>query len=67
VTTPWLYRYETDAAELGWALRRLAELHDLRGETAKAAAVRARLVQLWKQADPELQPFVSEARRRIAG
>ena len=67
VTTPWLFRYETDAAELGWALRRLAELHDLRGETAKAAAVRARLVQLWRQADPELQPFVSDARRRIAG
>lgn len=66
VTTPWLFRYETDAAELGWALKRLAELHDLRGETAKAAAVRQQLLQLWRRADPELQPLVSEVRRRTA-
>ena len=67
VSTPWLFRYETDAAELGWALKRLAELHDLRGETAKAASVRGQLLQLWRRADPELQPIVAEARGRIRG
>src|SRR5688500_12460455 len=51
VTTPWLFRYETDATELGRALRRLAELHDLRGERSKAAAVRGQLLQLWRRAD----------------
>ena len=65
VTTPWLFRYETDATELGRALRRLAELHDLRGESAKAAAVRGQLLQLWRRADPELQPVVADARSRI--
>ena len=67
VTTPWLFRYETDAAELGWALKRLAELHDLRGERSKAASVRGQLLQLWRRADPELQPVVTEARGRITG
>ena len=67
VTTPWIFRYEIDATELGPALRRLAELHDLRGERAKAAAVRGQLIQLWRRADPELQPIVVEARSRITG
>ena len=64
VTTPWVFRYEIDAAELGWALKRLGELHDLRGETAKAAEARRQLLYLWRRADAELQPLVSEVRRR---
>ena len=32
LTTPWLWRYEADAPELGWAMKRLAELSDARGE-----------------------------------
>ena len=67
LTTPWFFRYEADAVELGWAMKRLAELYDARGETAKAAAMRGRLVQLWRRADPELQPVVAEARARLAG
>jgi DNA-binding SARP family transcriptional activator/TolB-like protein len=55
LTTPWFFRYETDAAELGWAMKRLAELYDARGEQAKATAMRGRLLQLWRRADPEVQ------------
>jgi tetratricopeptide (TPR) repeat protein len=65
LATPWLWRYEPDAAELGWAMKRLAELHDARGETAKADAVRGRLLQLWRRADPELQPVVAEVRTSL--
>jgi len=55
LTTPWLWRYETDAVELGWAMKRLAELYDARGDAVKATAMRGRLLQLWRRADPELQ------------
>jgi hypothetical protein len=47
-------------------MKRLAELYDARGKTAKAAATRGRLVQLWR-ADPELQPLVAEMRARLSG
>ena len=66
LSTPWLWRYEPDAAELGWAMKRLAELHDARGETNKADAARGRLLQLWRRADPELQPVVAEVRTLFA-
>ena len=36
VTTPWFWRYETDALELGPALERLAALYDAVGEREKA-------------------------------
>ncbi|HUQ81265.1 MAG TPA: BTAD domain-containing putative transcriptional regulator [Gemmatimonadaceae bacterium] len=67
LSTPWLFRYETDAVELGPAMVRLAEMYDARGEKAKAAAMRGRLLQLWRRADPELQPVIAQARSRIPG
>jgi tetratricopeptide (TPR) repeat protein len=60
LATPWFWRYETDAAELGGAMKRLAELYGARGEVAKAEAMRGRLRQLWRRADPELQGAVAE-------
>ena len=30
LATPWFWRYETDAVELGWAMKRLAELYPQR-------------------------------------
>jgi hypothetical protein len=66
VTTPWFWRYETDALELGAAIMRLAELYDAAGERAKAAAVRGRLLLLWRRADRELQPLVTEVRSKLA-
>jgi serine/threonine-protein kinase len=67
LTTPWFFRYEVDAYELGFALKRLAELYDARGESGKASAARARLLQLWRRADPELQPVVAAVRARVPG
>ena len=66
LATPWLWRYEPDAAELGWVMKRLAELYDGRGDSAKAAGMRGRLLQLWRRADRELQPIVEEVRGRLA-
>ena len=67
LTTPWFWRYEVDAPELGWAMVRLGELYDARGETGRASAVRARLLQLWRRADPELQPVVTAMRAKVPG
>ena len=67
ISTPWLWRYEPDAVELGWTMKRLGELYDARGETGKASAVRTRLLQLWRRADPELQPVIADIRGRVKG
>jgi eukaryotic-like serine/threonine-protein kinase len=66
VSTPWLFRVELDAAWLPRIYYRLGELYEARGERDKAAAYYGRFTDLWKGADPSLQPRVAEARRRLA-
>ncbi len=65
LNTPWLFRYEVDALELGFALRRLGELYEVGGDTRKAAEVRGRLLALWRRADAELQPVLADVRTRV--
>jgi DNA-binding SARP family transcriptional activator len=62
-TTPWLWRYETDATELGLALHRIGELYTQQGDKEKAAAAYEQLARLWRRADPELQAIVAGARK----
>ena len=59
--------------ETGWlagliplAHERLGEAYEALGEPAKAAQHYARFAELWKGADPELQPRVRYARERAA-
>lgn len=54
-----------DANRLGPTLERLAVLYDEAGDLENAALYYARLVELWKEADPELQPRVQTAQRRL--
>lgn len=49
-----------------YTLLRAAALHEERGDAARAAEYYGRLVEVWKDADPELQPRVREAQRRLA-
>ena len=65
LTTPWLFRYEIDAYELGSALIRLAELYDASGDRTRAQAARTRLLALWRRADAELQPLLAHTRARV--
>jgi eukaryotic-like serine/threonine-protein kinase len=65
VHTPWQRRYETDAIELGFALKRLGELYQQQNDRAKAAAQYTALLQLWKGADAELEPLLADVRRRL--
>ena len=64
-------RYELDReiGRGGMAVVYLARIHESMGEPAQAAEQYARFVEMWRDADPELQPIVEEARaavRRLA-
>ncbi len=65
VTTPSLARVSGDALTLASAYKRLGELYEARGERAKAVEYYGRLVKLWNDADPELQPVVRDVRARL--
>ena len=51
---------------LAAALRRLGEMYESKGQRAKALEYYGRFVDLWKNADPELQSAVREVRGRLA-
>jgi tetratricopeptide (TPR) repeat protein/tRNA A-37 threonylcarbamoyl transferase component Bud32 len=46
--------------------KRLAELYDAKGNREKAMSHYSRFIDLWKNADPDLQPHVQRARERLA-
>ena len=48
------------------AHKRLGELYDARADTGRAEAHYQLFVDLWKDADAELQPKVREVRTRLA-
>ncbi len=47
-------------------LKTLGELYEAKGDTAKAVERYGEFTQLWKDADPALQPSVTDVRGRIA-
>lgn len=63
---PLSYPVNLDAVFLFDTLERLGTLHEARGDTAQAAIYYARAADLWKDADPELQPRVRRLRERAA-
>ena len=65
VTTPWLWRYEYDATELGPALKRLAELSEQLGNRDLARQSWEKLLALWDKADPELRPILETAKAKM--
>ncbi|HVT38873.1 MAG TPA: protein kinase [Gemmatimonadaceae bacterium] len=48
------------------ALRRIGELYEAKGNRVKALEYYGRMVQLWKNADPELQLVVQDVKKRMA-
>jgi tetratricopeptide (TPR) repeat protein len=61
-----LNRVGNDAVNLGPSLKRLGELYEARGDRDSAAKRYEQFVDLWKNADPELQPAVREVQGRLA-
>jgi tetratricopeptide (TPR) repeat protein len=58
--------WDADAYNLAGAHKRLGELYEAKGDAQKAASHYAAFVDLWKDADPELQPIVRRVRERLA-
>jgi tetratricopeptide (TPR) repeat protein len=65
-STSILNRANNDQYFLAVAYRRLGELWEDKGDKAKAAENYTKFIDLWKNADPELQPKVAEAKARLA-
>ena len=65
-STPGLWRIFDNSHTLAHTYKRLGELYEARGARAKALDYYTRFVNLWKDADPELQPVVKDVRGRIA-
>ena len=55
-----------DARHFATSHRRLGELFEAKGEISKAAVHYMKFVELWKNADPALQPKVAEVRWRLS-
>ncbi len=66
VRTPGLYKVYLDAGELAPTYRRLGELYEERGDRERAIEHYNNFVELWSDADPELQDQVRDVRERIA-
>ena len=58
-------RIAADTWMLGPSQKRLGELYEAKGDTKRAAQHYAAFVELWKRADPDLQPKVLEVRARL--
>jgi tetratricopeptide (TPR) repeat protein/tRNA A-37 threonylcarbamoyl transferase component Bud32 len=71
LATPSLYRLDEkitladDPTQLAPACKRLGELYEARGDTARARRQYTRFVKLWRDADPELRPAVVEVQQRL--
>jgi tetratricopeptide (TPR) repeat protein len=66
VDTDYLGRWTRDAVLLTYMYRRLGELYESDGNAEAAAGYYNRLVELWEDADPELQVVVQDLKGRIA-
>jgi len=66
VTTPGLLRLYDEAFTLGATYRSLGELYEQRGQLDKARDYYGRFLDLWRNADPELQPHVRDVKQRMA-
>ncbi|HEY9480528.1 MAG TPA: tetratricopeptide repeat protein, partial [Gemmatimonadaceae bacterium] len=64
--TPFSDRAYDDFLMLAGIHKRLGELYEAKGDTARAVSHYAAFVELWKNSDPELQPAVEEVTRRLA-
>jgi tetratricopeptide (TPR) repeat protein len=53
------------STDLAASYKRVGELYEASGNRPRAAEYYGKFVDLWKDADPELQPAVAEVRRRL--
>ena len=56
----------TDRNWLAGSHRRLGELYEAKSDVVKAAEHYRKFIEIWKDADPDLQPLVATARQKLA-
>ena len=61
----WHVRHILDPFALGSIQEALGEMYDAEGDLEQAAIYYAQFVELWEEADPELQPRVRAAQARL--
>ena len=66
VSTRMQGRLDDDMFALAGAHKRLGELYDAKGDRERAISHLSKFVEQWKSADPDLQPAVADAKRRLA-
>jgi tetratricopeptide (TPR) repeat protein len=66
VSDPYMDRLDIDPTILAGSHKRLGELYDAKGDRDRAISHLSKFIELWKNADPDLQPAVSDAKRRLA-
>ncbi len=66
LATGGLFRVFSDVFNLAATYQRLGELYEAKGDRKQAIEYYGKLTDLWKSADPELQPIVKDAHLRIA-
>jgi len=59
------FRLQQDAFFLAGVRQRLGEMYEAKGDIGKALTHYQAFVELWKDADPELQPRVRDVRGRV--
>lgn len=67
LTTPYWLKSDVlmDPIRVPAIRERLGQIYEAKGDTAKAVVNYRAFIDLWKNADAELQPRVAEARRRL--
>jgi tetratricopeptide (TPR) repeat protein len=66
LTTPSMGGFALQhSTSLAASYKRVGELYEASGNRQRAAEYYGKFVDLWKDADPELQPAVAEVRRRL--
>jgi eukaryotic-like serine/threonine-protein kinase len=65
VNTPGFEHLLVEGVMLGPTYKRLGELYEERGQLDKAREYYGRLLQLWRNADQELQPMVQDVKQRL--
>jgi tetratricopeptide (TPR) repeat protein len=58
--------FQADAQNLAFAYKSLGRLYEAKGDRGNAATYYPKFVELWKSADPDLQPQVQDVRKRLA-
>jgi tRNA A-37 threonylcarbamoyl transferase component Bud32/tetratricopeptide (TPR) repeat protein len=68
LSTPYSFKadVELDPMRVPAIRERLGQLYETMGDTTKAIDNYRAFIDLWKNADPELQPRVADAKRRLA-